>query len=81
MAFKFPDPIYPQAPKGKRSVRKNIYGNTVGYVSGRRFWEFGAGISAEHDAQYWLNGASLEEIGSGEALANDPTQQSSRHHY
>ncbi len=32
---------YSETPEGKRSIRHNIYGNLVGYVNGRRFWEFG----------------------------------------
>ena len=33
---------YPKTPEGKRSVKENIYGNIVGYVAGKRFWEFGS---------------------------------------
>ena len=48
---------YPETPKGKRSIKRNIFGNTVGYVSGRRFWEFG---EDETSAQFWADGNSLE---------------------
>jgi hypothetical protein len=48
---------YPETPKGKRRVRQNIWGNWVGYVSGRRFWEFGADAKS---ASFWENGATLE---------------------
>jgi len=48
---------YPAAPAGKRTIRTNIYGNTSGYVSGRRFWEFGCDARS---AGYWVAGASLE---------------------
>ena len=51
-------PNYPDTPKGKRRIRTNIWGNTVGYVSGNRFWEFG---NDEKSAQFWLNGATLED--------------------
>lgn len=49
---------YPETPKGKRSIKKNIYGNVVGYVSGKRFWEFG---TDEKSAEFWNNGNSLEK--------------------
>lgn len=51
----------PETPVGKRTVRINIYGNVVGYVSGKRFWEFGSrSATNEADAEAWKNGASLE---------------------
>jgi hypothetical protein len=31
------------APAGKRTARRNVWGNVVGYVSGRRYKEFGDG--------------------------------------
>lgn len=31
---------YPDTPEGKRTVKQNVYGNTVGYVCEERFWEF-----------------------------------------
>lgn len=48
---------YPATPVGKRRVHTNIYGNVVGYVAGKRFWEFG---DDEVSADLWLNGATLE---------------------
>lgn len=53
-----PEIDYPETPAGKRSVRRNIWGNTVGYVSGRRFWEFG---DDEKAAGLWVRGATLED--------------------
>lgn len=43
-------------PKGKRRVHHNIWGNTVGYIAGRRWKEFGC---TEHswvreEAEEWL---------------------------
>jgi hypothetical protein len=58
---------YPEAAEGKRSVRRNIYGNTVGYVGGKRFWEFGCGTSAECDANLFVKGYSLTTIHNGTA--------------
>lgn len=56
------DIVYPETPKGKRSIRVNIWGNVVGYVAGRRFWEFGTNNSVnEKIAGFWLGGASLED--------------------
>lgn len=54
---------YPETPKGKRSVKRNIWGNLVGYVSGKRFWEFGEAFNGgnEATAEAWVKGASLEE--------------------
>jgi hypothetical protein len=46
---------YPTTPKGKRSIKRNIWGNTNGYVGGRRFWEFG---TDETSAQFWVDGAT-----------------------
>jgi len=64
---------FPAAPFGKRSFRTNIYGNIVGYVSGRRFWEFGSnGATAQREADMWANkGYSLEAIASGEAYEKE----------
>ena len=56
---------YPDTPKGKRSIRSNIYGNTVGYVSGKRFWEFGSG--SDTDAGLWVKGYELAQCYNGEA--------------
>lgn len=53
---------YPETPAGKRTVRINIWGNVVGYVSGKRFWEFGErGTCNEATAKAWAEGESLEE--------------------
>lgn len=49
---------YPETPAGKRSIRKNEWGNWYGYVSGRRFWEFG---TDNKSAVHWSNGATLED--------------------
>lgn len=47
------------APKGKRSAKRNVWGNVVGYVSGRRYKEFGAGYgprgSFPFDVTEWLD--------------------------
>lgn len=48
---------YPETPAGKRTVRQNIYGNWVGYVSGRRFYEFGVDGKT---AAFWAAGNTLE---------------------
>ena len=68
MAFKV---NYPETPAGKRSVRRNIWGNMVGYVSGRRFWEFGSNASSERDADLWAKGYSLEAIQDGTAYQSE----------
>lgn len=52
---------YPETPNGKRTVRKNIYGNVKGYVSGKMFWEFGCNEIADKVAEAWKNGATLED--------------------
>lgn len=58
---------YPGTPTGKRSVRTNIWGNVVGYVSGRRFWEFGsAGGWTDKVAAEWLKGKTLEQAQMGD---------------
>lgn len=57
---------YPETPAGKRAVRANIYGNLVGYVSGRRFWEFGANEAwNKRVADEWLQGLALEQAQMG----------------
>lgn len=48
---------WPETPNGKRTIKQNIYGNTVGYVSGKRFWEFGTDAKS---AEFWVKGATLE---------------------
>lgn len=51
---------FPETPAGKRVIKINIYGNVVGYVSGRRFWEFGeCNSTSEADAEAWRAGATL----------------------
>lgn len=53
--------FYPETPDGKRTVRENQWGNIVGYVSGRRFWEFGVVSSWNREtARLWQEGSSLE---------------------
>lgn len=64
MAYSFArETKYPETPKGKRSIKGNIYGNLNGYVGGKRFWEFGDRWSAPNIrmAELWVNGASLQE--------------------
>ena len=43
-------------PKGKRSLRRNAWGNINGHVSGRFWVTFGAQFDpvAERDAEAWL---------------------------
>lgn len=46
------------APKGKRSIRANVWGNTNAYISGR-FWKtIGPtyAVGTDDDAQAFLNG-------------------------
>lgn len=63
---------FPACPAGKRSVRTNIWGNVVGYVSGRRFWEFGAdGITTRRESAMWVAGYSLEAIHDGTAYEKE----------
>lgn len=45
----------------KRSYRKNIWGNVVGYVSGRREIEFDCCSYVEAWAEVWVSGLSYEE--------------------
>lgn len=53
---------FPETPEGKRSVKENIYGNIVGYVAGKRFWEFGSIDNCSRAiAKAWKEGESLEE--------------------
>ena len=57
---------YPETPKGKRTIRKNVWGSVVGYVSGKRFWEFGlVGTWNEAVAANWCSGETLEEAQRG----------------
>lgn len=46
---------------GKRTYRRNIWGNVVGYESGRRAWEFGCEIQAEAIAAEWCKGGTPSE--------------------
>ena len=53
---------YPETPAGKRTVKHNIWGNIVGYVSGKRFWEFGTRDRCnEAVANAWQAGATIED--------------------
>lgn len=47
-------------PKGKRSIRFNVWGNWVGYVSGKRWIDFGCHACAESDAIEWKNDSPLQ---------------------
>lgn len=51
-------------PKGKRSVRRSVYGNLNGYVSGRFWHSFGDAFTPcnQREADAWLAGG---EIGEG----------------
>ncbi|QIG66019.1 hypothetical protein phiOC_p377 [Ochrobactrum phage vB_OspM_OC] len=49
---------YPETPKGKRRIKRNVWGNTNGYVGNKLFWEFG---TDEKSAQFWVEGNSLED--------------------
>lgn len=56
--MKLPDIKNEEAPKGKRTVRENRWGNTNAYIGGR-FWKtigptYAAGT--EEDAKRFLNG-------------------------
>lgn len=61
-------------PAGKRSARRNIYGSLVGYVAGKRFWEFGDGFSKinQENAAAWVAGASLDMAIRGEEFQEVP---------
>jgi len=52
------------APEGKRSARRNVWGNVVGYVSGRRYKEFGSGYGPRgefpFDVTEWLEATKKE---------------------
>lgn len=56
-----------ETPAGKRTIKNNIYGTIVGYIAGKRFYEFGCGQSAKDDANLFLKGYSLENILNGKA--------------
>jgi hypothetical protein len=52
---------YPATPSGKRRIAQNGFGNWVGYVSGKRFWEFGCDVLAEDTAASWLATGDLTD--------------------
>lgn len=56
--MKLPTITFPETPAGKRTVRTNVWGNINGYVSGRRFWEFG---TDQMMASCWEAGSSLAD--------------------
>ena len=56
--------------KAKRTWRRNIWGNVVGYEGGRRTEEFGCATYADKWAEFWCKGYSREEA---EELALDFT--------
>lgn len=45
-----------ETPKGKRSIRRTIYGNLNGYVSGKFWVTFGEAYTtaAEEKAEEWM---------------------------
>ncbi|KVR21652.1 hypothetical protein WK13_34510 [Burkholderia ubonensis] len=45
----------------KRSWKRNIWGNVVGYEGGKRIEEFGCAGYAERWAMAWANGMTREE--------------------
>lgn len=52
---------YPETPAGKRRIHVNLYGNIVGYVGNKRFWEFGTNCTSNmRVACAWNDGATLE---------------------
>lgn len=53
--MKLPKIAQEETPKGKRSIRWNIWGNWVGYVSGKRWIEFGSQPWSEREANEWMN--------------------------
>ena len=55
--MKLPQIKQEQEPKGKRSIRWNIWGNYVGYIGRRRWMTF----ANERDANEWLNEKSENE--------------------
>jgi hypothetical protein len=62
MKLKFVEVAQEATPAGKRTYRINVYGNVVGYVSGRRFKEFGLRDGwNEREAEAWVAGRENEE--------------------
>lgn len=56
--MQLPDIENPKPPKGKRSIRETVYGNTNAYVSGR-FWKtLGEtyGVGTKNAVEAWLDG-------------------------
>lgn len=53
--MKLPEIKQEPEPKGKRTVRGNIWGNLVGYIGGKRWKEFGDrwNKSNQDDAEEW----------------------------
>lgn len=45
----------------KRTWRRNIWGNVVGYEGGRRVQEFGCAGYADKWAEEWSKGLSVED--------------------
>lgn len=45
----------------KRSAKRNVWGNVVGYEGGRRAEEFGHADYADLWAELWVSGMSREE--------------------
>lgn len=45
----------------KRTFRRNIWGNVVGYEGGRRAHEFGCAVDAERVAEIWASGRTVHE--------------------
>lgn len=52
-----------ETPKGKRTVKANIYGNLVGYIGKKRWEEFGDCYSTcnQNVAAAWATGMTREE--------------------
>lgn len=52
-----------ETPKGKRTIKSNIYGNLVGYVGGKRWEEFGDAHleSNKRAAELWAGGMDFDE--------------------
>lgn len=49
--MKLPEIKQEPEPKGKRSIRWNVWGNWVGYIGRKRWMTF----ASEFDANEWLN--------------------------
>ncbi|MBU9405997.1 hypothetical protein KTE46_09970 [Burkholderia multivorans] len=55
----------------KRTWKRNIWGNVVGYEGGRRAEEFGCAPHAERWAMAWANGMTRED--AEDYALNNPT--------